>query len=45
MDGILDLLVSEAGAALGIAGEPVGARPGEVPPFALFHAANSICSQ
>ena len=45
MDRVLDLLVSEAEAALGIAGEPVGAKPGEVPRFALFHAANSICSQ
>lgn len=45
MNTVLDLLVREAGAALGVAGEPVGAKPGDVPRFALFHAANSICSQ
>lgn len=45
MDRDLDLLVREAGAALSGFGEPVRAKPGEVPRFVLFHAANSICSQ
>ena len=38
-------LVDAASTALGGEGEPIGAAPGAVPRFALFHAANSICSQ
>lgn len=45
IDRDLDLLVREAGAGLDAVGEPVGAKPGEMPRFELFHAANSICSQ
>jgi 2,5-dichlorohydroquinone reductive dechlorinase len=38
-------LADDLGATLG-SGEVIGpARPGEIPRFALYHAANSICSQ
>ncbi|MEY2926563.1 MAG: hypothetical protein RL367_1040 [Pseudomonadota bacterium] len=44
MDRALDLLVADAGAALGSGGEMIGAATDSLPRFVLFHAANSICS-
>ena len=45
MPEALRSMVDAAATALGGTGEPIGAAPGAVPRFALFHAANSICSQ